>query len=348
VFPTGGTTGTPKGAYYDQRRMWVWLNSVIQADGNERGDVELFFSPFFHVTLGVGLLARLLGAGTVRIQPQFDPGAALAAIGEGATRLVGAPTMYAAMRAHPDFAATPRDHVRVVTFGSSPATEAFVRQMAEDYPAAKVRTAFGATEIGPVTGFEHEDLLAGRYAGVGRPLPGVRIHVAGPDGERLGPGEVGELVVVSPWQTLGYYNAPEETAATFRPDGVHLGDLGYFDEDGWLHIAGRSKEMIVTGGENVFPAEVDTVLAEHPGVLQALTYGVPDDFWGEAVEAAIVPAPGAAGVTVDELRDFGRARLAGYKLPRSLRIVDALPLTPNNKPDRGAARQAAIAERDRA
>lgn len=340
VFPTGGTTGTPKGACYDHGGIWAWLNSVQRADPTVPGEVDLFFSPFFHVTLGVNLMARLLGGGTVRIQPKFDPGEALRAIREGATRITGAPTMFAAIRGHAEFATTDRSGVRTVTFGSSAAAERFVRELLEDYPQARIRTAYGSTETGPVTAVEHEDLLAGRVLGVGRPLPGVRITVVDGDGRPVPDGTVGDLVIDSPWRTRGYVGNPEETARTFRADGVHIGDLGRF-EDGWLHIVGRSKEMIVSGGENVFPAEVEQVLSGHPDVAQVLAYGVPDEFWGERVEITVVPQPGAAP-ELDALRAFGRSALAGYKLPRGMRTVDALPVTANNKPDRRRAREDAL------
>jgi fatty-acyl-CoA synthase len=346
IFPTGGTTGIPKGAYYDHGSMMAWMKSVMMADPHTPEDLDLFCSPFFHVTLGVGLLSRLVGAGTLRIQPRFDPTAVLAAIDAGATRITMAPTMLTAVRRDPSFERTRRDRVRAVTFGSSAVTEAFVRDLVSDYPAATVRTAYGATEVGPVTGMEHADLLAGRLGGVGRPLPGVRMKILDSAGVELPRGEVGDLVIASPWQTLGYYGNEEETARVFRADGVHIGDTGRFEETeegDWLHIVGRSKEMIVTGGENVFPIEVETVLAEHPAVDQVVAYGAPDDYWGERVEVAVITVPGA-GATLEELREFGRGRLAGYKLPRGLRLPDRIPLTPNNKPDRIALQRHAAAE----
>jgi fatty-acyl-CoA synthase len=193
---------------------------------------------------------------------------------------------------------------------------------------------------------EHADLLAGRLSGVGRPLPGVRMKIVDADGAELPRGEEGDLVIASPWQTGGYFGDQEETANLFKRDGVHIGDMGRFDptEDGdWLHIVGRSKEMIITGGENVFPIEVESALAEHPDVDQVVAYGVADDYWGERVEVAIVPVGGATP-DLDGLREFARARLAGYKLPRGMRLPGAIPLTPNNKPDRMALQRQAAAE----
>lgn len=345
VFPTGGTTGVPKGAYYEHRGVWAWLTSVLLAGPQREDDVDLFMSPFFHVTLGVGLLSRLLGGGSLVIQPRFHPPDVLAAMDAGITRLMGAPTMFAALRREPGFDAAARHRIRGITFGSSPATPSFIAQLVEDYPHAEIRTAYGATEIGPVTGMEHADLMAGRLAGVGRPLPGVRIRVVDDAGRELPRGEVGQLVVQSPWQTAGYYNRPDETAATFRPDGVHIGDLGSLDEDDWLHLAGRAKDLVISGGENVFPLEVENVLLQHPAVEQAIAYGLPDPYWGERLEATVVLRPDAT-LGLEELRAFARERLAGYKLPRGLRVVERLPVTPNNKPDRAAARRDALAAAD--
>lgn len=345
IFPTGGTTGTPKGAYYDQRGVWMWCNSVAQSEPDRKPGVELFCSPFFHVTLGVCLLARLFVGDTVRILHSFSPGEVLAAIGDGAHRIIGATTMFTALREHPDFAATPRDHLRRIQFGASPATPQYIRQLLADFPQATIRSAYGATEFGPVTGMEHEDLVTGRVEGVGRVLPGAELWIADDEGRPLPVGEVGEIRVRSPWATVGYWGMPEETAATFLPDGIRSGDLGRFEPDGWLHLAGRSKELIISGGENIFPTEVERVLCEHPAVRELIIYGVADDYWGERVEAGVVLRDGAT-LTLEELREFGRARLAGYKLPLSLRTLDAIPLTPNHKPDRRAARRLAEAAGD--
>jgi fatty-acyl-CoA synthase len=256
---------------------------------------------------------------------------------------MGAPTMFTALRAEPAFAATRRDNVTAIRFGSAPSTDGFVRGLLRDFPRARIRAGFGATELGSVMGFDHEDLLAGRFTGVGRPLPGAVVRILGDDGREVPAGEVGDLVVGCPWQARGYYGMPAETAETFRADGVHIGDRAARTEDGWVFIAGRKKEMIVTGGENVYPREVEEVVLRHPQVADAIVYGVPDARWGERVEVAVVPAPGGV-VGLAGLREFCRAELAGYKLPKSLRLLDAIPLTPNNKPDRRTAQAQALDE----
>jgi acyl-CoA synthetase (AMP-forming)/AMP-acid ligase II len=340
IFPTGGTTGTPKGAVYDHRGSWLWFNSAIQSEPDRQTGTELFCSPFFHVTFGVGLLARLFAGDTVHILHRFDADDVLAGIGAGAHRVIGATTMFKMLRERPAFAGTPRAHLRRIQFGASPASPQFIRQLLVDYPGAKVRSAYGATECGPVTGMEHEELVGGRIEGVGRPLPGAVLRICDDDGNDLPRGEEGEIRVRSRWSTKGYYNLPEQTAAAFRPDGFRTGDVGWFAPDGWLHLSGRRKEMIITGGENVFPNEVEGVLLEHPGIRELIVYGMPDEHWGERVEVGIVPEPGRT-VQLEELRLFARTSLAGYKLPKTMRLLEKIPLTGAHKPDRNAARRLA-------
>jgi fatty-acyl-CoA synthase len=348
VFPTGGTTGLPKGAVYTHERLWLFATSA----GGARPSVsvwdppganqELYFSPFFHVSLCTGLLTTLFIGGTVRVMAAFDAAVALRHIAAGATHLMGSPTMFVALRTHPDFAATDRTGVGLVAFGSTHATPEFVAQLRSDFPAARLRYGYGATEYGPVTAMTDADMDAGRLDGVGRPYPDTTIRILDPDGIEVPRGEVGQIAVQCAWHATGYWGRPEESAATFTPAGVLLGDLGRMADDGWVTMAGRLKEMIITGGENVFPAEVEDALSSHPAVSEVCVYGATDDYWGERVEAAVVTAQGAT-VDLAQLKAHASATLASYKLPKVLHVVDALPLTPNNKPDRRALRAAAEA-----
>ena len=227
--------------------------------------------------------------------------------------------------------------IRDLTFGAAASTEAFVTKLMRDFPNARVTTGYGATELASgVSRVDHEDLAAGRLVGVGRPNAGCEIRVVDADGVDLPPGEVGNVLVRSPWQTLGYWNQPEETAATYRPDGfIDLGDLGLREPDGWLRIVGRSKEMIITGGENVFPIEVEQAISADPTVGEVVVFGVPDDHWGERVEAVVTAGAGGSP-DPEQIRAGLRGRLGGYKVPKRVHVVTAIPLTPNNKPDRRA------------
>lgn len=348
IFPTGGTTGSPKGAVHSHRTLWLWLNTVALGNPRSLTDIELCFSPFFHITLGANVLAPLQAGGEVWIHEKFEAGAALRDIDAGASRLMGAPTMFAALRAHPTFDIVRRENVSAIRFGSAPADPSFIDQLLADFPRARIRAGFGATEFGSVMGFDHEDLLAGHFVGVGRPLPGVTVHVIDDFGDEVAPSEVGNLVVSAPWQTLGYYGKPAETEATFQENGVHIGDLVTRSENGWVKVVGRKKEMLVSGGENVFPREVEEALLLSPGVKDAIVYGLDDDYWGERVEAAIVPSE--ATLDAEAIREFCRDKLAGYKIPKVIRVIESVPLTSNNKPDRLAVRrwaaeqQAALAD----
>jgi fatty-acyl-CoA synthase len=346
VFPTGGTTGVPKGAVYTHERLWLFASSAAAArPGTSTWDPpgthqELYFSPFFHISLCTGLLTTLFSGGTVRVMPAFDAGGALRHIADGATQLMGSPTMFVALRNHQDFATTDRSGVELVIFGSTHATPEFVSQLRAEYPSARLRYGYGATEYGPVASMTNEDMLAGRIEGVGRPYPDAVIRILAPDGTEVPTGEVGEIAVRCPWHAVGYWGRAAESAETFTPAGVLLGDLGKMAADGWLTMAGRRKELIITGGENVFPAEVENVLAGHPAVSEVCVYGADDEYWGERVEAAVVLVDGAS-LDLAALKAFAADSLASYKLPKVVRVLDELPLTPNNKPDRGALRTTA-------
>ena len=337
LFPTGGTTGLPKAAILTHRAIALWAMAVVGATTSSRS-VDLCVSPFFHTGLLSGPLSTLYAGGTSVSLRRFDAEEAVDRIlHDGADRVLAAPTVIRKMQAVPRFDAA-RLLVHRVTLGSMASTPEFVDEMLQAFPNADLTSAYGATEFGAVTRVTHEDLKAGRRTGVGRPVPGASITLVREDGERAGPGEQGELFVRCPWQATGYLGRADETAATFTPDGVRIGDVGAMDEDGWLTLAGRASEVVVTGGENVFPAEVESVLARHPDVADVVVVGMPDPEWGTRVEAVVVPREGRT-LTAGTLREFARGDLAAYKLPRSVRIVDSIPLTGNNKPDRRALRQ---------
>ena len=341
VFPTGGTTGLPKGAWYSHRGLSAFCAAAAAGQDRSPRDVEIYCSPFFHVSLLTGLLTGLSAGGSADVLRTFDAAAALDAIARGGTRLMGSPTMFVALRQSASFATTDRSGVTHVGFGATDATKPFVDGLLRDFPSARLFYSYGATEYGPVTAMPHETMVEGTRTGVGRAVAGVELRIVGTDGEPVPTGETGELVVSCPWQAEGYWGRTEETAETFTPHGVRLGDMGRVDEDGWVVLSGRSKELIITGGENVFPIEVENVLALHPAVSEVCVYGVADEYWGERVEAAVVAHAGASFETAD-LVAFARTRLAGYKVPKVVREVAALPLTPNNKPDRRALRATAL------
>ncbi len=331
IVPTGGTTGEPKGAMLSHRALWLWCMTAGGPRVRSGEDLELFFAPFFHVSLISGVFTSLFYGSTCYIFERFDAARVLELIEEGATHIGGTPTTYEAIRHQPGFDRVDRSRVRETGFGAMAATAEFFRQLRTDYPNARLRHAYGMTEAGFVTVMGHEDIMADK-TGVGYVVPGAQVTLLDDMLRPVQPGEIGEITVRCPWAMDGYW-AREINSETHCAYGFRTGDLGVMDETGWLKIAGRRKEMIITGGENVFPNEVENVLVGHPAIRELTVYGAKDDHWGERIEAAAVLQPGAS-LTIEELAEYGRDRLAGYKLPKLLRIVDAIPLTPANKPDR--------------
>jgi fatty-acyl-CoA synthase len=339
VFPTGGTTGTSKGALWSHRAAVRYVQQVAFAQRRRAQDRELCYSPFYHIGLLVGPIATLATGGAVRVMRSFDPERAVAELDHGITRLFGPPTMYSRLRAVPAFDTAPRHLIRGLMTGGASVTVSQLTVLAREFPRAEVTTAFASTETGAVTDLDHRDVTEQPRVGVGRALAGVDITVLGSDGRALAPGTSGELVIRTPWQADGYWGRPAETAETWTVAGIRGGDIGEVDDTGWLTIRGRAKEMIKSGGENVFPAEVERIVMEHPGVEFAVAYGVADELWGERVEVAVVGTE--PSLTSDALRSFCRAELAGYKMPKSFRFVDVMPMTAANKPDRRALVRAA-------
>jgi len=333
IVPTGGTTGLPKGAVYTQRAIWLWTAACGFDEGRSPDDHELYLSPFFHSSVISGWMATLFAGGQATILGAFSPGEVLRRIDGGANFIMGSPTVLEALLAHPDFPATRCSGVTKLRIGTTSASTALLERLLKAFPSARLQHTYGATEFGPVANIRHADFLAGRTDGVGTVRPGATITIVDDRMQPLPHGKPGEIVVDCPWRSRGYWRCEDETRTTYTMLGVRSGDIGCFDGNGWLTVSGRIKDIIVTGGENVFPREVEDVLGRHPDVAQVLVYGVPDSYWGERIEAAVVVRPGCAP---DEqaLLDHARKHLGGYKLPKVIRFMPELPLTALNKPDR--------------
>jgi fatty-acyl-CoA synthase len=335
ILPTGGTTGAPKGVVLSHRALL--LRSTMFGLEGERDlyDVQINMTPFFHATIYAGPLATLAAGATVDLHSRFDPGAAVASIERGANNLAGLATMLQAIRRHERFASIDRSGVRRVGWGAMPGSAELVGALAEDYPNASLQHTYGSSETGFITRLHNTDIKAGRFTGVGRARPGVTIRVLDDDMTAVRPGEVGELYMSTPYEASYYWGMPEETAYAFTPLGIRLGDLGWVSDDGWVTLVGRRSEMILSGGEHVFPKEVEDVFGSHPDVLEIAVYGMADPDWGERVEAAVVLRPGSAP-SRHELLDFGRQSLGGFKLPKVVRLIESIPVTSNSKVDRRA------------
>jgi fatty-acyl-CoA synthase len=222
--------------------------------------------------------------------------------------------------------------VRTVQFGTTRAPRGFVHALRAALPEALLITGYGTTECGPVTRAFGDDISADDDSQVGRPVPAASITVGTTEDPARGhrPREVGEIAIQCPWQMAGYV----EAGRLVRVERIDPGDLGFFDDHGRLHIAGRTKEIVITGGQNVYPHEVERAFEVHPGLAEVAVYGAEDESWGERVELACVVKPGHEAPSLDELREFGHGLLARYKLPRRLVVLEALPMTANMKVDR--------------
>jgi long-chain acyl-CoA synthetase len=327
LFYTGGTTGASKGVMLTHRNL-VANAFHYQAFAPFRPDTcWLIAAPLFHAAGSVAVLATVWHGGHHVVLPVFDPVAALDLIERhGVTDTLVVPTMLAAM--NEEQLARPRDlsSLRTISHGGSPIATETLRRAHHVFPDVDLQHLYGATETAPIAttmrGEQHV-LDAPRARSCGQPAVGVDVDVMGPDGSRLGAGEVGEVVIRGANVMLGYWNKPAETEAAFVDGWYRSGDLGYLDEDGYLFLVDRAKDMIVTGGENVYSTEVEDVLYRHPAVLEAAVFGVPDDHWGEAVYAVVVPR---ADIAPDDLVRHCREAIAGYKVPKQIELrAEPLP-----------------------
>ncbi len=343
VVGTGGTTGVPKAATYSHRGLWTWSAISAHIQEMRQDDVQVYLSPFFHSTIVTNLLTMLFIGATTEIHSGYDDEAIVDGLNsDRLSWLYAAPTVLMRLLDSPGLRHGRVGRLRVLAFGSMKSPAEMPGRLRAAFPGIRLITGYGTTEFGPVTRLKGDEI--GSQPGcVGRPVPGARIEIRNAAGERMLVGQEGEIVVWCPWQMDGYWGRPEQTAACTVEGGIRPGDIGQFDADGLLHLRGRSKEAIKTGGENVWPAEVENALLRHPSVVDVVVYGVEDGAWGERVEAAVVAAPGAA-LSLEEVRRFGRTLIASYKLPRSLRLIDQVPLTHLNKPDREAVQRAAQLE----
>ncbi|WP_020672098.1 long-chain-fatty-acid--CoA ligase [Amycolatopsis nigrescens] len=330
IFYTGGTTGFPKGVVLSHANMVTSaLGSLCTGGFLSKGGRLLHVAPMFHLAdIAIWVAQSMLG-GTHVMLPMFDPAAVPAVIAEhGITDVLLVPTMVQLVVDHPAVAEHDLSSLRGLVYGASPISEAVLAKAMRTFPSARFTQAYGMTELSPVATLllpeEHEDPALLRSAG--RAVPHAELRVVDPDGAELPPGVVGEVVVRGGHVMQGYWNKPEETAAALRDGWMHTGDGGYLDERGYLFVVDRIKDMIVSGGENVYSVEVENALAKHPAVAACAVIGVPDEEWGERVHAVVVLADGAR-TDGDELRAHCREHIAGYKCPRTVEFSTALPMS---------------------
>jgi acyl-CoA synthetase (AMP-forming)/AMP-acid ligase II len=323
---TSGTTGSPKGTLLSHRSYWLQAATSHLQLGFTPDDVGLSMFPMFHM----GGWAMPLGfwhtGGTVVILPKAEPRAILETIArERVTYFYAVPTVFTSLLAEPDFERFDLSSLRQLGGGTAPMSAAQVRGIMERFRCERMVILYGSTEAGPVSVLRPRDVLR-KPETVGRPYLDVDVRLLDEEGHDVPRGSAGEIAVRSEFTMQGYWRNPEETARTLRNGWVHTGDLGVFDEEGFLSIVGRRKEVIRSGGESIFPAEIERVLLAHPDIREAAVVGVPDPHWGEAVVAALVLRDGAA-LTAEQVVDHVRSHLAGFKKPRHVCFFPALPRT---------------------
>ncbi|RBP66061.1 fatty-acyl-CoA synthase [Brevibacterium sanguinis] len=326
---TSGTTGRPKGAVLSHANLlWNSFNLLLNTDLTA-DDVTLVAAPLFHVVgLNQQVLTSYLRGARVLLESKWNADRAFDAIEtEGLTWMAGVTTMYADLLHSPRWETTDLSSLRFVNSGGAPIPVSLI----EAYQARNIMfcQGYGLTETAPGATFLPAAYALDKPGSAGRAVPFAEVKVRDPAGNSCPAGIRGEIVVCGPNVTSGYWNNPEATAQAFSPGGwFHTGDVGYLDEDGFLFIVDRLKDMFISGGENVYPAEVESVLFEHPAVTEAAVVAAGDERWGEVGHAFVVAAP---DTDPEDLRAFLLTRLAKYKVPKHFDIVDSLPRTGSGK-----------------
>lgn len=334
---SGGTTGFPKGVM-TSHRTWGYRIAEVLSRLAHPAPVNLVAAPMTH---GAGASAlEMMAMGSVHIvQPGFDPAAIIDAIGRhGVTHMFLPPTALYRVLSHPDLAKGDFSSLRYMICGGAPIAPDRLREASAVFGDA-LHIGYGGTEFGGgicwMTGREIAEAIASgdeeRLKSSGHPSPLTRVDIVGSEGERLPDGEAGELVVSGYVLASGYYKNPEETANSFRADGFYTGDIGFKDKHGRVHISDRRKDMIISGGFNVYPSEVERILMMHSSIQDCAVVGISDPEWGEAVSAVIELKRGAEPVPAEELASLCRKHLAGYKVPKSFATWDTLPRSPVGK-----------------
>ena len=346
LYYTSGATGRPKGVMLTQRNVMQNAFNAIAALGFTGDDIFLHAAPMFHLADAWSCWTITMVGGRHVFLREFTPGGLLDLVQtERVTATLIVPTMINAIINHPEVGRFDTSSLRIIGYGASPmpvdrllaAMKALPCQFTQLY--GMTETAPFATQLRPEEADPNgSPVMARRLLSCGRELPGVQARVVRPDGSEVEPDEVGEIVMRGDTIMAGYWRQPEETARALAGGWMHSGDLATVDRDGFIYIVDRRKDMIISGGENVYSTEVEDALYKHPAVLEAAVIGVPDDRWGERVHAVVVLRPGQRAAA-EELADFCRQHIAGYKIPRSVAFSDALPKTGSGKIQKSVLRE---------
>jgi long-chain acyl-CoA synthetase len=354
IFYTGGTTGVPKGVMLTHTNF---VSSAIQFIGYFNGEepmCNLHVAPMFHIADAGSLVCLTMMNGAHVILSRFDPLEVAAAIQKHqVTNVLLIPTMIGMMVNHPRIREYDISSLRCISYGGAPMPEALIERLLELAPNCKLVQGFGQTETCSACTFLEGKyhVFAGPHSGktksCGQALFGLEAKIVDAQGQEVRRGEVGEIAVRGTTVMAGYWNQPEETARVLRDGWLHTGDAGRMDEDGFIYIVDRLKDVIITGGENVYSAEVENVLYRHPAVAMCAVIGIPHEQWGEQVHAVVVPKEGQL-VTAEELIAFCKGQIAGFKLPRSVEIrTDPLPISAVGKIQKAKLRAPYWTDRER-
>ncbi|MDJ0318817.1 MULTISPECIES: acyl-CoA synthetase [Arthrobacter] len=332
IIYTSGTTGRPKGALFDHHRIiWVGINSCV-GFGLRMAERLLHVAPLYHsADLNLVLIPGMMLGATHVILPAFEPETVLSAIeSERIGFFFGVPTMYTFLMRSPSLSTRDLSSLRICMYGAAPMPAGLAQQMVAALPNAWIVQACGQTEGGPGgILLTHDEVLerpsaSGRFA-----IANTEVRIVDPEGNEVLTGEVGEMIMRGETMMKGYWRNPEATAATIRDGWVHTGDLAQEDQEGYITLVDRMKDMIITGGRNVYSAEVESAMAGHPAVADIAVVGRTHEDYGETVVAVVTLLPGQQ-LTLDELREYGREQIADYKLPREL-VIAEIPRNPSGK-----------------
>lgn len=336
---TSGTTGYPKGAVLTHRAVTTHLAQIGLVHEMHRGERMLVVAPIFHVAgLNAGAFPCLAAGGCLYIMADFQPVEVVRVLSEehiGVAILVPA-MIQACLNAVPDIAQRPYADLRLIHYGASPIAEATLRRAIEAFKC-EFSQGYGMTEMSAAIALlswaDHQRALRekpGLLLAAGRPILGTEVRVVDADDRPVPNGTIGEVLARGPQMMQGYWQQPEATAEALRGGWMHTGDAGILDEEGYLYIQDRVKDMVVSGGENIYPRIVEEVLFKHPAIAEAAVIGVPDTQWGETVKAIVVLRTGMEA-TADDILEFCRGKLGGFERPRSVDFVESLPRTPSGK-----------------
>ena len=334
IFYTGGTTGRSKGVMLSHGNLMANALNALGEGMFPSTCTYLHAAPMFHLANGAAMYSLLLSGGTNVVVKAFTPEGVMETIArEKVTEVLLVPTMIQMLVDHPALASHDMSSLEYIIYGASPISEAVLDRAIAALPATKFRQAYGMTELSPIATLLHwhehigEGRAKGRHRSGGRATLGCEVRIVDAEDQPVPLGTVGEIVARGDNVMMGYWERPEETERALAGGWMHTGDGGYMDADGFVYVVDRVKDMIISGGENVYSTEVENVVAQHPAVAQCAVVGIPSEEWGEQVHAVVMRKPGAS-VTAQEIITFCKERIAGYKCPRSVDISDnPLPMS---------------------